>query len=64
MRCLYLLLFAIPTIAACSMAFGASLVVVLDHCGVDRQVADPVSWGCVGAAFVAGVDLLREAARK
>lgn len=64
MRYLYLALFTIPTIALCSLVFGACVVVVLDHCGVDRQVADPVSWVCVGASFVAGVDLLREVVRK
>jgi hypothetical protein len=64
MRYVYLALFTLPTIVLCSLAFGASLIVVLDHCGVDRQVADPVAWGCVGASFVAGVDLLREAVRK
>jgi len=64
MRIVYLALFALPTIAACSLTFGVSLVVVLDHCGVDRQITDPVAWGCVGAAFVAGVDLLCEVVRR
>ncbi len=64
MRYVYLALFTLPTIAICSLAFGACLIVVLDHCGVDRQVADPVAWGCVGAAFVVGVDMLCEAVRR
>lgn len=64
MRYVYLALFTLPTIALCSLVFGASLIVVMDHCGVDRQVADPVAWVAVGASFVAGVDLLREAVRR
>lgn len=64
MRIVCLALFALPTIAVFSLTFGVSLVVVLDHCGVYRQVTDPVSWGCVGAAFVVGVDMLCEAVRR
>jgi len=64
MRIVYLTLFALPTIAVCSLTFGVSLVVVLDHCGVDRQITDPVAWVSVGAAFVIGVDMLREVASR